>query len=100
MTGESQHILTEVLDSHSFKVSPEQAKQLRRLDEDGIFGREAALGVLVDLKPKEHAKVTFKKADIQAYFPEDTTAEEMEQVIINLLENYRRDGFGPAGLQD
>lgn len=85
---QSQKTVEQVLGEYGFKISVEQAQRLRGMDADGVLIREAVVGALAESGEKVRTSLTFRKKDIAGYFPEGTTVEEMQQLIIRLLDEH------------
>jgi len=89
---ESQEALYMYIDNFKHIPNLEQAKKLREIfkSENKPLSYERIIAVLVEApKPKAVNKVTFKEKDLRDYFEEDTSIEEMTDVIKMLLTKYK-----------
>ena len=68
--------------------SVKQAERLKKLSADGICTMEAIQAVLCEEPPKER-RFVMKSKKLSEYFPEETTQEEIEEIIFGLLEQWR-----------
>lgn len=92
LDGESQAALYKYICEFHHAPSLEQAKKLRDMskDENAPLSYERIISVLVEApKIKAASKVTFKTNDLKDYFDEGTSAEEMTDIIKQLLEKYK-----------
>ena len=89
---ESQQALYAYIENFHHVPNLEQAKKLRDLlrMENNPLSYERIISVLIEApKPKVINKVTFKANDLRDYFDEDTSIEEMTDVIKMLLTKYK-----------
>ena len=89
---ESQEALYLYIDNFHHIPNLEQAKKLREVlkSENNPLSYERIISILVEPpKPKSINKVTFKEKDLRDYFEEDTSIEEMTEVIKILLTKYK-----------
>lgn len=71
-----------------------QAQTLRERAKTGPLSYEAIVGLLVKPpKEKPKTKVTFKTKELEDYFEEGTSADEMESIIKQLLTKYKDGEF-------
>lgn len=96
LSEDNQKILYSVIDEYGIYPSVAQAKIVREkikgMEESEVpeVSRETFISLLVDIpKPKIQNKVSFKTKDIQGYFDDNTTADQMTIVIKKLLEKYK-----------
>ena len=79
----------EILDYFNlgYKVSLEQIKAIKNKEKStDIIER-------TEEKTKESAKVTISRKKLNQYFPENYTKAEMENIIYQLLEKWKSDGY-------
>lgn len=70
-----------------YKVSLEQIKAIKNKEKStDIIER-------TEEKTKESAKVTISRKKLNQYFPENYTKAEMENIIYQLLEKWKSDGY-------
>lgn len=90
LDGESQAELNAFIMEIGIFPSVAQAKELRAAAESEPLSREAVTSMLLDNpKPKVVNRLVFKTNEIKEYFSEDTSADEMSDIIHRLLEKYR-----------
>ena len=83
---------SEVLDamgSEAMAPSIEQAKKIRRFDDEGRLNPNVILSIMQEQKP-EKIKITLNDDQIKKYFPKSYTKKQIEDVIIKLLEGWPR----------
>ena len=74
-------------------VKSVQIAALRREIENGTtMTQEKMISILIENQPggKPNRKVTFSENKLRSYFPEKTSPVEIEEVILNLLEIWKR----------
>ena len=74
-------------------VKSVQVAALRREIENGTtMTQEKMISILIENQPgsKPNRKVTFSENKLRSYFPEKTSPVEIEEVILNLLEIWKR----------
>lgn len=74
-------------------VKSVQIAALRRAVENGsAMTQEKMISILIENQPrhKSNRKVTFSENKLKSYFPEKTSSVEIEEVILNLLESWKR----------
>lgn len=74
-------------------VKSVQVAALRRAIENGaIMTQEKMISILIENQPggKPNRKVTFSENKLRSYFPEKNSPVEIEEVILNLLEIWKR----------
>lgn len=89
-----QSLIKSRFDLFKLKPSLKQVKLLRdRYTDRGVLRQADVDHVILDTKPKIHVSLNLTTKDLQSYFPEDTTPDEMLNVIHELLEEWfdRRD---------
>ncbi|SDB01854.1 ParB/RepB/Spo0J family partition protein [Eubacterium oxidoreducens] len=91
LTEEEQKILYVVLSDMKCSVSTEQSGKIKEIAKAGKFTRESVLGVLVVVKPKVR-KVTFNAKKLDSYFDSTMTNEDIEELIIRLLDEWKERG--------
>lgn len=74
-------------------VKSVQIAALRRAVENGsAMTQEKMISILIENQPghKSNRKVTFSENKLKSYFPEKTSSVEIEEIILNLLESWKR----------
>ena len=91
LTNNQQEILLKVMNEENVVPSLAQAQQLKRLSQEQTYTKDAVCEILSSSTDKER-KFTIKHKIISRYFPPDTTDEEIESIICNLLDEWQRNG--------
>ena len=89
LTKEQQMWIFDILQSEDCTVSKGQAASLKSYAKSGELTPVVAELVLQKKKEKEQ-KVTIKADKIRHYFPENYSKEDMEAVILELLDEWKR----------
>lgn len=87
LTPEEQALLLEVIKETSQKPSLVQMQGLRALSKAGCLTKEPILSLF--LKDTTKSKPLTIKADVSQFFPEGTSQKDMEQVIVELLTQWK-----------
>lgn len=88
LTKEQQYWVLEILSTASCSVTKEQAASLKEYGKSGELTKAVAELILCREKTKEK-KITIKRDRIRKYFPEDFSNHEIEDVIYQLLEEWK-----------
>ena len=83
-----QELLLEAIMITKVRPSLVQTARLRRMSEEEIFTLESVRAVLSEEPPKER-RFVMKSKKLSEYFPEETTQEEIEEIIFGLLEQWK-----------
>ena len=67
-----------------------QAVEMKKLAQAGKLKAEDVVTIISRLKANQQDKLTFRKDIFEAYFPKGYTARQMEESIINLLKERKR----------
>ena len=67
-----------------------QAVEMKKLAQAGKLKAEDVVTIMSRLKANQQDKLTFRKDTFAAYFPKGYTAKQMEESIINLLKERKR----------
>ena len=67
-----------------------QAVELKKLAQAGKLRAEDVVSIMSRLKANQQDKLTFRKDAFEAYFPKGYTARQMEESIINMLKERKR----------
>ena len=86
-----QKWLCEYIDKNGM-VKPEQIVKLKEYLSKGNLNQEQVIQLLDDCKKEKNApqKVTFTHKKLSQYFPAHYTSAEMEDVIVKLLDEWRK----------
>lgn len=85
-----QHKLYEQIEYTDATPSLSQAQRLRRLSADYNFFSDSIALILNEEKPNQKEQLRFKTEDLKKYFPRNYTPKDMQEVIIKLLERWKR----------
>ena len=89
LTQDEQELLYDVMENNSFgPPSIEQAKKIREYGGRTDLTTSLIIDILSDKKPPP-VKITLKKEYLSQYFPKDYTQQQMEEVILTLLKNWK-----------
>lgn len=87
---DEQHKLYEQIEYTDAMPSLSQAQRLRRLSADNNFFSDSIALILNEEKPNQKEQLKFKTDDLKKYFPRNYTPKDMQEVIIKLLERWKR----------
>lgn len=87
---DEQHKLYEQIEYTDATPSLSQAQRLRRLSADNNFFSDSIALILNEEKPNQKEQLKFKTDDLKKYFPRNYTPKDMQEVIIKLLEKWKR----------
>lgn len=87
---DEQHKLYEQIEYTDATPSLSQAQRLRRLSADYNFFSDSIALILNEEKPNQKEQLRFKTEDLKKYFPRNYTPKDMQEVIIKLLERWKR----------
>jgi len=85
---EAQKWVQVILEEQSCNVSMVQSRKLKEYGKKGELTLPMVRLILTEEKPKER-KVTLKADKISKYFEEDCSSEEIENIIIQLLDEWK-----------
>ena len=89
LTEKEQTYLALVMERDEVSPSIDQAKRLKQISAEGKLTEEVMDLIMREEKPSER-KVTLGYDKLEKYFPKDYTPQQMENVILRLLDNWRR----------
>ena len=90
LTASEQRDFLQAMEDSKHPPSLSQAQQIKKLSRAGGCSYEAILGVMTSNKKVELDRLTLKNETIQKYFPKSYTPRQMEEIILNLLEQWHR----------
>lgn len=90
LTADEQRDFLQVMEDSKHPPSLSQAQQIKKLSRAGGCSYEAILDVMTSNKKAELDRLTLKNEAIQKYFPKSYTPRQMEEIILNLLEQWHR----------
>ena len=89
LTEKEQTYLQFLMERDEVSPSVDQAQRLKQISAEGKLGNDIIDRIMREEKPLER-KVTLRNDRLQKYFPPSYTPKQMEEVIIKLLEGWRR----------
>ena len=89
LTEEQQYWVLEILSTTSMVISKAQAASLKEYAKSGEL-TFAMVDLILSEKKKTERKLIINTDKISQYFPEDYSNEDMEVVIVQLLDEWRR----------
>ena len=90
LTDAEQRDFLQAMEDSKHPPSLSQAQQIKKLSRAGGCSYEAILDVMTSNKKAELDRLTLKNDTIQKYFPKSYTPRQMEEIILNLLEQWHR----------
>ena len=90
LTASEQRDFMQAMEDSKHPPSLSQAQQIKKLSRAGGCSYEAILDVMTSDKKAELDRLTVKNEAIQKYFPKSYTPRQMEEIILNLLEQWYR----------
>lgn len=86
-----QEAVYDAICRYKMKLSTVQANTIKQLSIDGQFNEQILERYLTSAqKQKKKRKITLKNERLSEYFEEETTEEEMMNIIFELLETWKR----------
>ena len=85
-----QQDLIPIMDETDATPSHAQAIKLRRFSEEGKLCPEVIESVMMEEKPNQKEKYSFKAETIKRYIPQNLSREKTEEYVIKALEFYQR----------
>ena len=89
LSEEAQQWVEVVIEERGCKVSTVQSGKLKEYGKNGELTLAMVRLILTEEKPKER-KVTLKADKISKYFAEDYSSEDIENIIIQLLDEWKK----------
>jgi ParB family chromosome partitioning protein len=90
---EEQAILYDLLQEFGIMPSSVQVDLLKEKSKEGLLSREYILSIVLKRKV-EKPKIVIKAKKLEEFFPENTSQNEMEEIIFQLLENWKNENNG------
>lgn len=87
---EMQKKLLEVMDMQLSTPSLSQAQQMKQLSAEGKLSEKAMLELMSEEKANQQDKLKIRRDRVAKYFPKDYTAQQIEDTILKLLEDWHR----------
>lgn len=93
LSSEMQKWIQDFLKETGCSISIAQSAKLKEYGKKGELTPAMVHLILTEEKPKER-RVTLKADKISRYFEDDCSSEEIEDIILKLLEEWKRKGGG------
>lgn len=91
LNEEEQGYVQEIVEKTGCKISKDDAEKLKGYSKEGNLTYALAKEVLVKKKSAVvERKVTIKEKNIKEYFPESYTSQEIEKVLYQLLDEWKK----------
>ena len=90
LTDAEQRDFLQAMEESKHPPSLSQAQQIKKLSRAGGCSYGAILDVMTSNKKAELDRLALKNETIQKYFPKSDTPRQMEEIILNLLEQWHR----------
>ena len=87
---DEQQMFLETMDWVQAAPSLSQAQRIKKLSQEGKLTPEAMQGIMNEVKKGDLERVTFRNETLHKYFPRSYTAQQMQEQIIKLLEQWTR----------
>jgi ParB family chromosome partitioning protein len=87
---DEQQMFLETMDWVQAAPSLSQAQRIKKLSQEGKLTPEAMQGIMNEVKKGDLERVTFRNETLRKYFPRSYTAQQMQEQIIKLLEQWQR----------
>lgn len=90
LAPEEQEIFMQAMDEVQAAPSLSQAQRLKKLAQEGDFTMDSAREILNEVKKGDLERVTFRNEQLRKYFPRSYTAQQMQDTIIKLLDQWQK----------
>lgn len=91
LSEKEQEVVYDAICRHKMKLSTVQANTIKQLSVDGKFNEQILERYLTSAqKQKRKKEITLKNERLSEFFEEETTEEEMMNIIFELLETWKR----------
>ena len=90
LSPEEQETFLQAMDEVQAAPSLSQAQRLKKLAQDGNFTMDAAREILNEVKKGDLERVTFRNEQLRRFFPRSYTAQQMQDTIIKLLDQWQK----------
>ncbi len=87
---EEQQMFLEAMDYAQNAPSLSQAQRLKKLSQEGNLTLDALREIMTEVKKGDLERVTFRNETLRKYFPRSYTAQQMQDQIIKLLEQWQK----------
>ena len=90
LSPEEQETFLQAMDEVQAAPSLSQAQRLKKLAQEGKFTMDAAREIMNEVKKGDLERVTFRNKQLRRYFPRSYTAQQMQDTIIKLLDQWQK----------
>lgn len=90
LAPEEQEIFMQAMDEVQAAPSLSQAQRLKKLAQEGGFTMDSAREIMNEVKKGDLERVTFRNEQLRKYFPRSYTAQQMQDTIIRLLDQWQK----------
>lgn len=90
LSPEEQETFLQAMDEVQAAPSLSQAQRLKKLAQEGNFTIDAAREIMNEVKKGDLERVTFRNEQLRRYFPRSYTAQQMQDTIIKLLDQWQK----------
>ena len=90
LSPEEQETFLQAMDEVQAAPSLSQAQRLKKLAQEGNFTMDAAREILNEVKKGDLERITFRNEQLRKYFPRSYTAQQMQDTIIKLLDQWQK----------
>lgn len=90
LAEKEQQALLETMQAEECTPSLAQAQRMKKLSQDVKLNGDVIFGIVTEEKPNQKEKLTIRNERVDKFFPQDFTAQEKEDLLVQLLENWYR----------
>ena len=90
LAPEEQEIFMQAMDEVQAAPSLSQTQRLKKLAQEGDFTMDSAREIMNEVKKGDLERVTFRNEQLRKYFPRSYTAQQMQDTIIKLLDQWQK----------
>lgn len=90
LAPEEQEIFMQAMDEVQAAPSLSQAQRLKKLAQEGVFTMDSTREIMNEVKKGDLERVTFRNEQLRKYFPRSYTAQQMQDTIIKLLDQWQK----------
>lgn len=90
LSPEEQETFLQAMDEVQATPSLSQAQRLKKLAQEGNFTIDAAREIMNEVKKGDLERVTFRNEQLRRFFPQSYTAQQMQDTIIKLLDQWQK----------
>lgn len=90
LSPDEQETFLQAMDEVQAAPSLSQAQRLKKLAQEGNFTMDAAREIMNEVKKGDLERVTFRNEQLRRFFPRSYTAQQMQDTIIKLLDQWQK----------